>query len=94
LAECEDFEGLLRTGHELKDGAMLTSMSNRPFEMSFKCVRCGRVFWFENPSWRERRVFSWRLTQESREEAREECIALQPALVAAQLNRRNGILHP
>lgn len=93
LAECEDYVRLLRMGHELKDGAMLTSLSNRPFEMSFKCVRCAKVFWFENPSWRDRHASSWRLSQEAREEAGG-CVPLQPAIIAAHLNRRNGILHP
>jgi|SRR5271155_2702079 len=61
LRECDDFAAQIRLGHDLKDGAILTSVTDNPFEMSCKCARCGVTLWFEN-----RGPAQWRLHQESR----------------------------
>ena len=66
LLECGDFAALRGAAHELRDGAVLTSVSDIPFEMSFKCVRCGEAFWFENFAWERSEVSQWRLLGESR----------------------------
>ncbi len=94
LMDCDDFARLLSAGHELRDGAALTSMSATPFEISFKCIRCARTFWFENPSWRTRDKADWQFNRETRDEVGSACIPMQPASARAQLNRRNGIMHP
>jgi len=94
LIDSYDYESLLRAGHELRDGAILTSMSAAPFEMSFKCIHCGRSFWFENPAWRKREPANWRFTSETREELSGGCLPVHPAIVAAQLKRRGGMVHP
>jgi hypothetical protein len=66
LLECADFETQQRVGHELKEGAVLTSISDVPFEMSFKCALCGVILWFENVAWRWGGTARWRLIEESR----------------------------
>jgi len=66
LLECADFKTQQRVGHQLKEGAVLTSVSDVPFEMSFKCALCGVIFWFENVAWRWGGAARWRLSEESR----------------------------
>lgn len=61
LIECADFVRLREARHRLTDGVVLTSVSDVPTEMSFKCTRCAEVFWFENLSWREGGFADWRL---------------------------------
>lgn len=61
LVECPDFVRLREARHELADGVVLTSVSDVPFEMSFRCTRCAAVFWFENLSWHEGGFAEWRL---------------------------------
>jgi hypothetical protein len=73
LTKCSDFRRLKERGHELKDGAILTSVSDTPLEMSAKCIRCGGVFWFENLAWRAGGVAQWRLNEPSREHLADEC---------------------
>ncbi|HEX4209042.1 MAG TPA: hypothetical protein VHY56_01515 [Candidatus Binataceae bacterium] len=68
LREGEAFALQVRLGHDLKDGAILTSVSDRPFEMSFKCSRCGVMLWFE-----EKGSQRWRLHAESREHGAQIC---------------------
>ena len=93
LLECDDFTRLVQAGHELKEGAVLTSVSATPFEMSFKCTICNRVFWFENLSWRVGGIAQWRFSEETREMAKEVCVPCGPAIQWAQGDRR-GITHP
>ena len=62
LVRCPDFVRLREARHQLADGVVLTSVSDVPFEMSFKCTQCAEVFWFENLSWREGGFAEWRLT--------------------------------
>lgn len=73
LTGCDDFLRLRERGHELKDGVVLTSVSDAPFEMSVKCVRCGGAFWFENPAWRTGGGARWRLNEQSRESLANRC---------------------
>jgi hypothetical protein len=68
LRECDAFALQVRLGHELKDGAILTSVTDQPFEMSFKCSRCGVTLWFE-----DRGSQRWRLHAESREHGAQIC---------------------
>src|SRR5712692_91837 len=81
LIASADFAALRDAGHDLRDGVVLTSVSDVPFEMSFKCVACGTVFWFENLSWEKRHLAAWRLNDESRAALATNCIA------AAQIAR-------
>jgi hypothetical protein len=62
LREGEAFALQIRLGHDLKDGAVLTSVGDQPFEISVKCSRCGVTLWFE-----DRGANRWRLHAESRE---------------------------
>ena len=73
LIRCPDFLRLKERGHELKYGVVLTSVSDAPFEMSVKCVRCGGPFWFENLAWRTGGGARWRLKEKSRESLADEC---------------------
>jgi hypothetical protein len=73
LVESADFTALGEHGHQLRDGAVLTSVSEVPFEMSFRCGRCTAMFWFENLGWRTGGAARWRLIDESRERAEEDC---------------------
>jgi hypothetical protein len=75
LTECVDFVALRDCGHDLKDGVVLTSVNDVPSEMSFKCVVCDKVFWFENLSWQSRKIVAWRLNDESRAALAERCTA-------------------
>ncbi|MGA2410435.1 MAG: hypothetical protein ABSG46_08625 [Candidatus Binataceae bacterium] len=68
LRESEDFAAQIRLGHELKEGAILTSVTDNPFEISCKCSRCGVILWFEN-----RGAARWRLHEESRESGSKIC---------------------
>jgi hypothetical protein len=73
LLESADFTALGERGHQLRDGALLTSVSEVPFEMSFRCGRCTATFWFENLGWRTGGAARWRLIDESRERADQGC---------------------
>jgi hypothetical protein len=73
LNGCADFLQLKDRGHQLKEGAVLTSVSDAPFEMSVKCERCGGVFWFENLAWRTGGGARWRLNEPSRERLADGC---------------------
>jgi hypothetical protein len=68
LRECDDFLAQVRLGHDLKDGAILTSVTDKPFEMSCKCSRCGVTLWFEDSG-----SARWRLHEESRERGAKIC---------------------
>lgn len=68
LREGEAFALQIRLGHDLKDGAVLTSVSDQPFEISVKCGRCGITLWFE-----DRGANRWRLHAESREHGARIC---------------------
>jgi hypothetical protein len=83
LVECGDFADLCRAGHELKEAVVLTSVSDVAFEISFKCIHCARVLWFENLLWRDGGIAEWRLSQESSGEQDTICISsrlLKPVL--------------
>jgi hypothetical protein len=93
LLECDDYARLQRCGHELKDGVVLTSVSDTPFEMSFKCTICNRTYWFENLSWCVGGIAEWRFSEETREMANEICVLPGSAIRRIHGNRR-GIMHP
>jgi hypothetical protein len=67
LLASNDFGSLHSRGHNLEDGAVLTSVSDVPFEMSIKCHQCGVVWWFENLAWSTGGIAEWRLGDSSRE---------------------------
>ena len=69
VRECEAFALQVKLGHDLKDGAILTSLTEQPFEMSFKCSRCGVTLWFEDKGSQR-----WRLHAESREHGAQICL--------------------
>ena len=69
LVASADFAALREHRHQLRDGAVLTSISDLPFEMSFRCVRCAGTFWFENLAWQNGGIANWRLSEESRTRA-------------------------
>ncbi|MGH7915971.1 MAG: hypothetical protein ACREQE_00765 [Candidatus Binataceae bacterium] len=73
LLNSEDFQFQLRLGHELIRGAVLTALSEVPFEVRFKCGACGMVLWFENPSWQDGWCARWRLGSGSRAIAAMRC---------------------
>jgi hypothetical protein len=73
LSASSDFHTLRGRGHDLKDGAVLTSVSDVPFEMSFKCVDCGVAFWFENVSWSSGGMADWHLSSCSQGDASHFC---------------------
>jgi hypothetical protein len=73
LVESADFTALAEHGHQLRDGAVLTSVSDVPFEMSLRCGRCTAMFWFENLGWHTGGAPLWRLIDESRERAEKDC---------------------
>jgi hypothetical protein len=75
LLESGDFHLLRSRRHQLKDGVVLTSVSELPFEMSFKCVNCGAAFWFENAAWSTGGISEWRLSRYSEEAAAHFCSA-------------------
>jgi hypothetical protein len=68
LRDCEAFALQVKLGHDLKDGPILTSVTDQPFEMSFKCSRCGVTLWFEDKGSQR-----WRLRAESREHGAQIC---------------------
>src|SRR5579863_6907291 len=90
LVECDDYAVLSEAAHELKDGTVLTSMSDVPFEMSFKCARCAEVFWFENFAWETGDLAQWRLLGESRTRAVAGCV-MQHVADGIGRERRLGI---
>jgi DNA-directed RNA polymerase subunit RPC12/RpoP len=73
LLESTQFAGLRDFGHDLKEGAVLTSVSEIPLEMSYRCSRCAATFWFENLAWRSGSATQWRLVEESRQRAAVRC---------------------
>jgi hypothetical protein len=73
LLESSDFYRLSSRGHDLIDGVVLTSVSDVPFEMSLKCVRCGIAFWFDNVSWSTGGISTWQISSISREAAGRTC---------------------
>ena len=73
LLESTQFATLRDRGHDLREGAVLTSVSEVPFEMSYRCARCAETFWFENLAWRNGSATQWRLIEESRERAAIRC---------------------
>ncbi len=79
LFASSDFHALRGSGHDLKDGVVLTSVSDVPFEMSFKCIDCGVAFWFENASWSTGGMAEWHLSSCSREDASHVCRAPGPS---------------
>jgi hypothetical protein len=89
-----DFAALRDGGHDLKDGVVLTLVSDVPFEMSFKCVNCAAVFWFENLSWENRRIAAWRLNDESRAALANSCIAAAHVAHAKVGEVRARYTHP
>ena len=84
LRECDAFALQVRLGHELKDGAILTSVTDQPFEMSFKCSRCGVTLWFE-----DRGSQRWRLHAESREHGAQICRGRSAADSTVPASRRS-----
>ncbi|MGH7840382.1 MAG: hypothetical protein ACREQT_02540 [Candidatus Binataceae bacterium] len=88
LLESDDFADLRRAGHELKDGVVLTSVSDVAFEMSFKCIQCAGIFWFENLSWRDGEIAEWRLSQESCDAKDRMCSLLRHPVERIQVDRR------
>jgi hypothetical protein len=91
LTESGDFSRLIDGRHELVEGAVLTSVTDLPFEMSFKCTRCKSVFWFENLSWREGGLANWRLNDESEAVARRRCVPAATPLARSRIG--HGIGH-
>jgi hypothetical protein len=88
LVECSDYAHLGAAGHTLIDGVVLTSVSDVPFEMSFKCTRCAAVFWFENLARRVGGVATWQLNAEACEVGIAECVVMQQATVGRRAHNR------
>jgi hypothetical protein len=76
LCESNDFQRLRNRGHNLRNGVVLTSVSDLPFEMSLKCIHCGIAFWFENATWSTGGVAQWQISSISLEQASVPCQAL------------------
>jgi hypothetical protein len=76
LFDSSDFQTLRSHGHDLKDGAVLTSVSDVPFEISLKCSHCKVAFWFENAAWSTGGIARWQVSEISREDASMMCSAL------------------
>ena len=76
LLDSRDFHDLRSRGHDLKNGVVLTSVSDVPFEMSVKCIHCGMVFWFENAEWSTGGMAKWRFSSTSIQHASSICSAL------------------
>jgi hypothetical protein len=79
LVESSDFHALRGGGHNLKNGAVLTSVSDVPFELSLKCVHCGVAFWFENAAWSTGGMAEWHISSISRADASIVCSAIAAA---------------
>jgi hypothetical protein len=75
LFKSSDCHILRSRGHALKNGAVLTSVSDVPLEMSMKCTHCGVTFWFENTAWSTGGIGPWRLSCISPEKASVLCHA-------------------
>ena len=73
LLQSDDFDTLRSRGHYLKNGVVLTSVSDVPFEVSLKCACCGLVFWFENAEWSTGGMTEWRLSTISMADAGSIC---------------------
>jgi hypothetical protein len=73
LFQSHDVSELRSRGHDLKNGVVLTSVSDVPFEMSLKCICCGGVFWFENASWSTGGVAEWHISSISSKDAGANC---------------------
>jgi hypothetical protein len=76
LCESSDFHALRSRGHDLKNGVVLTSVSDVPFEMSLKCVHCRVAFWFENAAWSTGGIGEWQISSISLQQASVPCFAL------------------
>jgi hypothetical protein len=76
LLESNDFHLLSSRGHNLKNGVVLTSVSDVPFEVSLKCISCGVAFWFENAAWSTGGTAEWHITSVSMRDASAACSAL------------------
>jgi hypothetical protein len=90
LLECDDCALLRGCGHELKNGAALTSVSEVPFEMSLKCGRCGEAYWFENLAWTTGGAAQWQFNPESRKRAHGRCGLRLSNAVMVRINPRFG----
>jgi len=75
LFESSDFLILRDCGHILRNGAVITSVSDLPFEMSLKCIQCGVAFWFENSTWSIGGVAQWQISSVSLQQFRIGCRA-------------------
>jgi hypothetical protein len=73
LLESHDFYRLRSLGHDLKNGVVLTSVSDVPFEVSLKCICCGLVFWFENAEWSTGGMTKWHISNISMQDANSIC---------------------
>jgi hypothetical protein len=73
LLESRDFDTLCGRGHILRNGVVLTSVSDSPFEMSLKCMRCGTVFWFANAGWSTGGPVHWQISSTSVRQASMPC---------------------
>jgi hypothetical protein len=91
LLECGDFTALRECGHDLKDGAVITSASDVPFQTSMKCAGCREIFWFDNLGWRTGGMARWRLSAESRGHANGACNAKIAVAPKARADRRFGL---
>jgi hypothetical protein len=82
LLESNDSHALRRHGHDLKNGVVLTSVSDVPFEMSLKCINCGVAFWFENAAWSTGGIGQWQISSISLEQAGVPCDAISTSRLA------------
>jgi hypothetical protein len=80
LLDSGDFQTLCSRGHHLKNGVVLTSVSDVPFEISLKCLRCGIAFWFENAGWSTGGIAQWKISSISLEQASVPCHELAQRL--------------
>jgi hypothetical protein len=84
LVASSDFLSLRSHGHELKNGVVLTAISDVPFEVSLKCIYCAKVFWFENTEWSTGGMAKWRISSNSMKDVS----SISPALVMICQSRR------
>ena len=80
LLESTDFLTLRSRGHNLKNGVVLTSVSDVPFEVSLKCIYCGITYWFENAEWATGGMAEWHISSISKQDAGGICSALGVAV--------------